>query len=75
MATLVGDPATPQGKYVVLDTTVGSTRSVIVPQLSGHQGDAGRIVYLAIKDGTTPHNMDGQIKQRTQVGHQRYLTP
>lgn len=60
MATLVGDAATPQGKYVVLDTTVGSTRSVIVPQLSGHQGDAGRIVYLAIKDGTTPHNMDGQ---------------
>lgn len=60
MATLVGEPATPQGKYVVLDTTVGSTRSVIVPQLSGHQGDAGRIVYLAIKDGTTPHNMDGQ---------------
>lgn len=60
MTTLVGDPATPQGKYVVLDTTVGSTRSVIVPQLSGHQGDAGRIVYLAIKDGTTPHNMDGQ---------------
>lgn len=60
MANLVGDPATPQGKYVVLDTTVGSTRSVIVPQLSGHQGDAGRIVYLAIKDGTTPHNMDGQ---------------
>lgn len=60
MATLVGDPAKPQGKYVVLDTTVGSTRSVIVPQLSGHQGDAGRIVYLAIKDGNTPHNMDGQ---------------
>ena len=60
MATLVGEPATPQGKYVVLDTTVGSTRSVIVPQLSGHQGDAGRIVYLAIKDGTTPHNMDCQ---------------
>lgn len=60
MVTLVGDPAKPQGKYVVLDTTVGSTRSVIVPQLSGHQGDAGRIVYLAIKDGNTPHNMDGQ---------------
>lgn len=60
MANLVGEPATPQGKYVVLDTTVGSTRSVIVPQLSGHQGDAGRIVYLAIKDGNTPHNMDGQ---------------
>lgn len=60
MATLVGDPAAPQGKYVVLDTTVGSTRSVIVPQLSGHQGDAGRIVYLAVKDGTMPHNMDGQ---------------
>ncbi|MEK1472726.1 BppU family phage baseplate upper protein [Limosilactobacillus fermentum] len=60
MANLVGDPTTPQGKYVVLDTTVGSTRSVIVPQLSGHQGDAGRIVYLAVKDGDTPHNMDGQ---------------
>lgn len=60
MATLVGDDATMQGKYVVLDTTVGSTSSVIVPQLSGHQGDAGRIIYLAVKDGTTPHNMDGQ---------------
>lgn len=60
MATLVGDAATMQGKYVVLDTTVGSTRSVAVPQLSGHQGDNGRIIYLAIKDGTTPHNMDGQ---------------
>lgn len=60
METLVGDAATMQGKYVVLDTTVGSTRSVAVPQLSGHQGDAGRIIYLAIKDGTTPHNMDGQ---------------
>ena len=60
MANLVGDAATMQGKYVVLDTTVGSTSSVIVPQLSGHQGDAGRIVYLAVKDGTTPHNMDGQ---------------
>lgn len=60
MATLVGDAATMQGKYVVLDTTVGSTRSVAVPQLSGHQGDAGRIVYLAVKDGTAPHNMDGQ---------------
>lgn len=60
MTTLVGDVATMQGKYVVLDTTVGSTRSVAVPQLSGHQGDAGRIIYLAIKDGTTPHNMDGQ---------------
>lgn len=60
MATLLGDTADTQGKYVVLDTTVGSTRSVIVPQLSGHQGDAGRIIYLAIKDGNTPHNMDGQ---------------
>lgn len=60
MATLVGDAATMQGKYVVLDTTVDSTSSVIVPQLSGHQGDAGRIIYLAVKDGTTPHNMDGQ---------------
>lgn len=60
METLVGDVATMQGKYVVLDTTVGSTRSVAVPQLSGHQGDAGRVIYLAIKDGTTPHNMDGQ---------------
>lgn len=60
MATLVGDKADTQGKYAVLDTTVSSNSSVIVPQLSGHQGDAGRIVYLAVKDGTTPHNMDGQ---------------
>lgn len=60
MATLVGDDATMKGKYVVLDTTVGLTRSVAVPQLSGHQGDAGRTVYLAVMDGTVPHNMDGQ---------------
>ena len=60
MATLVGDDDNMKGKYVVLDTTVSSTRSVAVPQLSGHQGDAGRVVYLAVQDGKVPHNMDGQ---------------
>lgn len=60
MATLNGAAATMQGKYYVLDTTVGTDRSVAVPALSGHQGDNGRTVYFAIKDGTVPHNMDGQ---------------
>ena len=60
MATLVGSDDNMKGKYVVLDTTVSSTRSAAVPQLSGHQGDAGRVVYLAIQDGAVPHNMDGQ---------------
>lgn len=60
MATLNGNAVTMQGKYYVLDTTVGTDRSVAVPALSGRQGDNGRTVYFAIKDGTLPHNMDGQ---------------
>lgn len=49
-----------QGKYAVIDTTLTKTDSTLIDSLSGRQGDNGRIVYFAIKDGRTPHNLDGQ---------------
>lgn len=60
MATLNGDGQTMSGKYIILDTTVGIDRSVAVPQLSGRQGDNGRLLFFQIMDGNVPHNMDGQ---------------
>lgn len=49
-----------QGRYVVVDTTLSITDSTPIPGLNGRQGDNGRIVYFALKDGRLPHNLDGQ---------------
>lgn len=49
-----------QGKYAVVDTTLSITDSTPIPGLNGRQGDNGRIVYFALKDGRLPHNLDGQ---------------
>lgn len=49
-----------QGKFVVIDTTLTKTDATLVDELSGRQGDNGRIVYFALKDGNLPHNIDGQ---------------
>lgn len=49
-----------QGKFVVVDTTLTKTDATLVDDLSGRQGDNGRIVYFAIKDGDLPHNLDNQ---------------
>lgn len=49
-----------QGKYAVVDTTLSITDSTPIPGLNGRQGDGGRIVYFALKDGRIPHNLDGQ---------------
>ena len=49
-----------QGKYAVIDTTLSITDSTPIPGLNGRQGDSGRIVYFALKDGRLPHNLDGQ---------------
>lgn len=49
-----------QGRYAVLDTTLTKMDATVVDGLSGRQGDSGRIVYFAMKDGNLPHNLDGQ---------------
>lgn len=49
-----------QGKFVVVDTTMTKTDATLIDELSGRQGDNGRIVYFALKDGDLPHNIDGQ---------------
>lgn len=52
-----------QGKYAVVDTTLTKTDATVIPALSGRQGDNGRVVYFALKDGNLPHNLDGQDVQ------------
>lgn len=49
-----------QGRYAVVNTLLGTTDVTLIDSLSGRQGDDGRIVYFAIKDGNLPHNLDGQ---------------
>lgn len=49
-----------QGRYVVVNTLLNTTDVTLIESLSGRQGDNGRIVYFAIKDGNLPHNLDGQ---------------
>ena len=49
-----------QGRYAVVNTLLNTTDVTLIDSLSGRQGDSGRIVYFAIKDGNLPHNLDGQ---------------
>ncbi|MCT0023013.1 phage baseplate upper protein [Weissella confusa] len=49
-----------QGRYAVINTLLDMTDVTLIDSLSGRQGDNGRIVYFAIKDGNLPHNLDGQ---------------
>lgn len=49
-----------QGKYAVVDTTLSITDATVIKELNGRQGDSGRVVYFALKDGRMPHNLDGQ---------------
>lgn len=52
-----------QGRFVILDTTLAKTDATLIDELSGRQGDNGRIVYFALKDGQFPHNLTGQDVQ------------
>ena len=45
-----------QGRYAVINTFLDTTDVTLIDSLSGRQGDNGRIVYFAIKDGNLPHN-------------------
>ncbi|MDU2149607.1 MAG: BppU family phage baseplate upper protein [Paeniclostridium sordellii] len=49
-----------QGRYAVINTTLNTTDVTLIDALSGRQGDSGRLVYFAMKDGNLPHNLDGQ---------------
>ena len=50
----------PDGRYAVVDTLLNKTDSTLIDALSGTQGDSGRIVYFALKDGSFAHNLDRQ---------------
>ena len=52
-----------QGRFVILDTTLNKTDATLIDELSGRQGDNGRIVYFALKDGQFPHDLTGQDVQ------------
>ena len=45
-----------QGRYAVVNTLLDTTDVTLIDSLSGRQGDNGRVVYFAIKDGNLPHN-------------------
>lgn len=50
----------PNGRFAVVDTVLSKTDATIIDALSGTQGDGGRIVNFALKDGSFAHNLDGQ---------------
>lgn len=52
--------ATTQGRYAVVNTLLNITDVTLIESLNGRQGDNGRIVYFAIKDGSLPHNLTNQ---------------
>ena len=52
-----------QGKYAVVDTTLSITDATVIKELNGRQGDNGRVVYFALKDGQFPHDLTGQDVQ------------
>ena len=49
-----------QGRYTVVDTTLTKMDATVVDDLSGRQGDNGRVVYFAMKDDDLPHDLTGQ---------------
>ena len=55
--------ANKQGRFVILDTTLAKTDATLIDELSGRQGDNGRVVYFALKDGQFPHDLTGQDVQ------------
>lgn len=51
---------TNQDQYAVIDTTLSTTNVTWIDQLSGRQGEDGRLVYFAAKDGIRSHNLDNE---------------
>ncbi|MCW0952996.1 phage baseplate upper protein [Weissella ceti] len=62
-------PTVKQGQFIVVDTTIKSTDIMYIDELNGDKGDAGRKIYLALKerartndpkDPLIPMNLDGR---------------
>lgn len=51
---------TKQGKFTVINTNIDMTEVTVINSMNGRQGDDGRIVYFALKDGQVPHNLTGE---------------
>lgn len=49
-----------QGRYAVVNTLLNITDVTLIESLNGRQGDNGRVVFFAIKDGNLPHNLTNQ---------------
>lgn len=49
-----------QGRYAVINTLLNITDVTLIESMNGRQGDNGRLVYFAIKDGSLPHNLSNQ---------------
>lgn len=51
---------TKQGKFTVINTNIDVTEATVINSMNGRQGDDGRTVYFALKDGQMPHNLTGE---------------
>ncbi|RRG18270.1 hypothetical protein D3P96_03015 [Weissella viridescens] len=55
-------PQIKEGKFIIVDTTLRSTDTMWFDEMSGDYGDAGRKVYLAIKDRALSNNPKVPLK-------------
>ncbi|OSP82585.1 hypothetical protein B9J75_03785 [Leuconostoc citreum] len=49
-----------QGKFTIVNTNIDMTEVTVINAMNGRQGDNGRKVYIALKDGQVPHNLTGE---------------
>ncbi|WP_419154310.1 BppU family phage baseplate upper protein [Weissella viridescens] len=61
-------PLVKQGVYAILDTTLKSQEVMWFDEMSGDYGDAGRTVYLAIKERATSNNPKAPLKPMNLTG-------
>jgi len=47
-------------KYAIINTRLNQMNATLIEQLSGRQGDSGRVVFFALKDGDLPHDISNQ---------------
>ncbi|MDV8931143.1 BppU family phage baseplate upper protein [Leuconostoc citreum] len=49
-----------QGKFTIVNTNIDMTEATVINAMNGRQGDDGRKIYFALKDGQVPHNLTGE---------------
>lgn len=54
------ESAKTQGKFTIINTSIDMTEATVINSMNGRQGDDGRTVYFALKDGQAPHNLTGE---------------